>query len=324
MNNMNYKNAFEILQIDLSKFNSSDITIEYLKKQYRKLALINHPDKNGNSQESKEKFQQINEAYHFLKREIKILNADSFIFEQDNKDQEDDDDHVFQSSVYFDILKDFIKNVFDGKGNDIMAKIVIDIMEAGKKISVKIFDELDKDTALHIYTFLSNNRQTLHLNSEILVQIRDIVLKKYDSVQVYRLNPTLNDLINHNIYKLYINEELFLVPLWHIETYYESKEGEIIVLCDPELPPNLSLDDDNNIHIKVELTCEDFVHLIKDNRPIRVIVADKIWKIPLCQLYVKREQTYRIVNEGISKAKKDIYDVSEKTDIFVKIIIDGV
>ena len=77
---MNYKNAFEILQIDLSKFNSCDITIEYLKKQYRKLALINHPDKNGNSQESTEKFQQINEAYHFLKREIKILNADSFIF----------------------------------------------------------------------------------------------------------------------------------------------------------------------------------------------------------------------------------------------------
>lgn len=316
---MNYKNAFEILQIDLSKFNTNDITLEYLKKQYRKLALMNHPDKNGNSQESKEKFQQINEAYHYLKREIKSLNTESFIFEQDNNQDNDND---FESFVYFDILKDFIKNVFEGTTNDIMRKIVFDIIAAGKKISVKIFDELDKDTALHIYTFLSNNRSTLHLNNEILVQIRDIVLKKYDSVHVYKLNPTINDLINHNIYKLYINEELFLVPLWHIETYYESKVGEVIVLCEPELPSNLTLDDDNNIYVEIRLTLDDFIHLIKDNRPIRVMFADKGWKIPLSHLYVKREQTYKIKNEGISKTK-DIYDVSEKTDIFVKIIIDG-
>ena len=34
---MNYKNAFEILEIDLSQPNSNNISLEYLKKQYKKL-----------------------------------------------------------------------------------------------------------------------------------------------------------------------------------------------------------------------------------------------------------------------------------------------
>ena len=65
---MNYKEAFDLLEIDLTEVKYCDISPEYLKKQYRKLALKNHPDKNGNTTESNEKFQKINEAYNYLKR----------------------------------------------------------------------------------------------------------------------------------------------------------------------------------------------------------------------------------------------------------------
>jgi DnaJ-class molecular chaperone len=37
-----------------------------IKKAYRKLSFIHHPDKNGNSQESTEKFQKISEAFSIL------------------------------------------------------------------------------------------------------------------------------------------------------------------------------------------------------------------------------------------------------------------
>jgi DnaJ family protein B protein 4 len=37
-----------------------------IKKSYRRLSMLHHPDKNGNSQESKEKIQKINEAYEVL------------------------------------------------------------------------------------------------------------------------------------------------------------------------------------------------------------------------------------------------------------------
>jgi curved DNA-binding protein CbpA len=309
---MNYKEAFEILEIDMSDINYSDITFEYLKKQFRKLALKHHPDKNGNTQESTEKFKKINEAYNYLKKEIKYLNPEELeIDKEDNK-----------SSLYIDILKNFMQTVFVGTYNDILSKIVNDIMIAGKKISIKLFDDLDKDTTLNIYSFLSSNRSILHLNEDILDTIRQIVVKKYKNVEVFKLNPGINDLLNNNLYKLYVNNELFLVPLWHNESYFDCSGSEIIVICEPELPNEITIDDDNNICIKKEICVKDELHdLIYDNKSIKINIGDKEYEILISNLHIKREQIYRIKNNGLSKIKKDIYDVSEKTDIIVKIIL---
>jgi curved DNA-binding protein CbpA len=312
---MNYKDAFEILEIDLCHVSYNDISLEYLKKQYRRLALKNHPDKNGNTPESNEKFQKINEAYHYLKREIKHFNPED-LEEESNNSEEDTQD----SSLYFNILRSFMKTVFEGKYNDILSKIVNDIMTTGKKISVKLFDDLDKDTALNIYTFLSNNRSILHLNQEILDNIRDLVVKKYDNVEVYKLNPSIIDLLNNNLYKLYVNDELFLVPLWHNESYFDGSGCEIMVICEPELPNGITIDDDNNICIETEISAyHQLPDDIMDNGFVGIEIGGKDFTIPLSNLYMKREQYYRIKNEGLVKIKKDIYDVSEKTDIIVKI-----
>jgi hypothetical protein len=133
--------------------------------------------------------------------------------------------------------------------NDDFSHVVNDIIKAGKRTSVRLFDDLDKDTALNIYSFLSNNKSILHLSQDILDVIRDIVVKKYDNVEIYKLNPSINDLINNNLYKLYVHDELFLVPLWHNESYFDGSGCEIIVICEPELPYGIKIDDDNNICI---------------------------------------------------------------------------
>jgi curved DNA-binding protein CbpA len=314
---MNYKNAFEILEIDFVTTRYEDLTLEYLKKQYRKLALKNHPDKNGNTLESTEKFKQINEAYNYLKREIKYLNKETL-----NNDIKLEEDDLSSSSLYYDILKGFMKTVFEGKYNDILSKIVNDIITAGKKTSVKLFDDLDKDTALNIYTFLSNNRSVLNLSQEILDVIREIVVKKYDNVEVYKLNPSINDIINNNVYKLHVNDDLYLVPLWHNESCFDGSGCEIIVICEPELPENIIIDDDNNLIVTKTINAKDELpEMLINNTPLTLNIGDKIHSISLCNLYMKREQIYRIKNQGLSKVKKDIYDVSEKTDIIVKIFI---
>ena len=312
-----YKDAFEILEIDFTHTKYQDLSLEYLKKQYRKLALKNHPDKNGNTHESNEKFQKINEAYHYLKREIKHLNYDDI--EHDIKGEED---NSVNSSLYSDILKGFMKTVFEGKYNELLTKIVNDIITAGKRTSVKLFDDLDKDTAFNIYTFLSNNRSVLHLSQEILEVIREIVVKKYDNVEVYKLNPSINDLLNNNLYKLYVHDDLYLVPLWHNESYFDGSGCEIIVICEPELPEGIQIDDDNNIFITKEIYgYSDLLNMILLNKSIQITIGEKEYEIPISNLYMKREQYYRIKNEGLSKVKRDIYDVSEKSDIIVKVVI---
>ena len=43
--------------------------------------------------------------------------------------------------------------------------------------------------------------------------------------------------------------------------------------------------------------------------------------LPLSQIFMKREQFYRIKNEGLPHPQNDIYNISEKTDIIVKITL---
>jgi len=309
---MDLNEAYNALEIDA---NNKSITNEYIKKQYRKMALKYHPDKNGNTEESNERFKKINEAYNYLKNiyvEDVDADLDTDIGESDN----------FQSSLYTDILKQFIRTTFEGKYTEVLSKIVSKIIGAGKKISTDLFNELDKDTALNIYSFLSMNRSTLHLSQEILDLIREIVVKKYDNVEIYKLNPSINDLFNNNLYKLYIGDELFLVPLWHNESYFETRSNsEIMVICEPELDKNITIDDDNNICIDIIINANDIPTLIINNTSIPVQIGNKELSIPIEYLYMKKIQIYKIKGQGISKVKRNIYDVSEKTDVIVHITI---
>jgi hypothetical protein len=313
---MDYKTALNILEIEYKY--TTDLTLKNLTKQYRKLALKHHPDKNGNTSESNEKFKQLNESYTFLKREIKDLKTEEY-----NDENEMESDVDLNAFVYFDILKLFMKHILEGNYNDIISKIVTEIVGGATTISLKLFEDLDKDTALNIYMFLSKQRSILHLNNTILEKIREIVIQKYDNVQLYKLNPGFNDLFNNNVYKLYIDFNLYLVPLWYNELYFDGSGCEIIVVCEPELPKNITIDDDNNIFYVIELNLDnDIPNMIRNNTDIIFNMCDIDFSIPISEIYMKKEQYYTIKNRGLSKIKNDIYDISEKADINVKIIMN--
>jgi curved DNA-binding protein CbpA len=309
---MNYKEAFYILEIDIDEVDFKDITLDYLKKKYHKLALQNHPDKNGNTPTSTEKFKRINEAYDFLKRETEYLNHDTF-------DTKNDDTST--TPLYFEILQMFMRSMMESKYNDIISQLVNDIVMGCKKISLKLFDNLDKDMSVGVYVFLSKYRYILHLDEDILEEIRKIVIQKYGNVEIYKLNPSITDLLNNNVYKLFVDEQLYLVPLWFNELYFDGSGNEIIVLCEPELAENVKIDDDNNIYIEIQYLSQavNLFETLTNNNDITFNLGDKVFSIQLSNLFMRKEQFYRIKNEGLSKVNDDIYNVTEKADIIVKI-----
>ena len=320
---MNYQKAIDILEIDVNNIEFKSTSSAYIKRCYHKQALKYHPDKNGNTPESTERFKLINESYDFLKREDNILN-------NNNINQTDEN-----TSVYKDILQLFLKGILDGKYSEsistIIKEIILNFSEVKKMASLKMFDGLDKETTINIYNFLSKYRSLFHFSNEFLDKVKDIIIKKHDDIMVYVLNPSIDDLLNNNVYKLYVEDELYLVPLWHSEMYFDVKKKEIeskdikdikeiIVLCDPELPKNITIDEDNNLYVEVNLNVADISLFLSSSKLMKVFIGKKELDIPLCDLYIRDTQIYRIKNQGLTKIQEyDIYDISDKCDIIVKI-----
>ena len=60
-----------------------------------------------------------------------------------------------------------------------------------------------------------------------------------------------------NIYKFNYKNEIYYIPLWHEELIYDYNESEFIIKIEPNLPENISLDNNNNLLIDLEYNLRD-------------------------------------------------------------------
>jgi hypothetical protein len=190
----------------------------------------------------------------------------------------------------------------------------------------KKFEQLDKQKAIDLYQILYKYKDILYIKQDTLDLVSSIIKEKYKKDRVFVLKPNLKDMMDHNIYKLYVDEELYLVPLWHNELYFDGPEdSEIIVLCQPKLPSNITIDENNNIYYETSIKIDsELQYLIKNDKLVSIEVGEKWFSIPLNKLYLKEEQVYKFKGQGIAhipSEQKDIYNVSSKADIIVKIIL---
>lgn len=323
--------AFEILEIDLNTIKLSDITHEYVKKKYHRLALINHPDKNCNNLEATNKFQQINEAYEFISKELHIIDRQDFNQGSTDPDFVSSSTNKSENNRYIYYLSLFIESIVQGSYKELIKNVIKEIVTINKDISLeRIFEELDKDSALEVYHFISKYRHILYISNDTLDFVSSLISKKYKNDRVFILNPSIIDLLENNIFKLYVDGRLYLVPLWHNELYFETKkhdelsesESEIIVLCNPELPEEIEIDEDNNIHVSLDIEGIKLLDIIKNSGSYTFVIGSKSFSIPINHLYMKKEQIYRLFNQGISHVlEDDMYGINSKADIIVKIII---
>ena len=336
---MDLNKAASILEIDLNAIKMTSLTQDYLKKRFHRLALINHPDKNGNSVESTNKFQQINEAYEYLSKELKEINnlSDTSFAQGSNcfaqgsncfvSSNERPNESNESNSKYIYLLSLFIGSIIDGQYKEAIKNVIKEIVTLGKNISLeRIFLELDKDSALEVFNFICKYKHILHISSDTLEFVSSLIKRKYENDRVFILNPSITDLMENNIFKLYVDDQLYLVPLWHDELYFDSPSGsDIIVLCNPELPANMALDEDNNLHVQIDIEGNNLLDLIKKDSScsfVSLVIGNRDFSIPLNKLHIKKEQIYKFVKQGISRViEDDIYNVSCKTDIIVKIRI---
>jgi hypothetical protein len=332
---MNLNKSLLILEIDLNKIKLTNLTEEYVKKQYHKLALINHPDKNNNSLDSTNKFQQINEAYDFLLKELHTIDGSTTAFVSSNQPEETNSKYIYLLSLF---ISSIIKGP-NGWNKDIIKNVIKEIVTLGLKQFANennvylenIFSQLDKDSSLEVYSFICKYKHILYISNDILEFVSSLIKKKYKNDRVFILNPSITDLLDSNIFKLNVDEELYLVPLWHNELYFDAKDldnSDIIVLCNPELPENMTIDEDNNLLVSLDLEGSNLLDIIKSEKIstesafVSLLIGTRDFSIPLNKLHMKKEQTYIFFKQGIANViENDIYNVSNKADIIVNIRI---
>ena len=138
------------------------------------------------------------------------------------------------------------------------------------------------------------------------------ILKK----NIYILNPSLDDLLNQNVYKLQHNTKEYLIPLWQSELEYDNSGSTLIVKCVPDLPDHIEIDEDNNIHISLRFSLFDKIQ--QHNNKIEISLGSKNFEVSLEDLQIKKYQTKKFVNSGIPKfVENDIYSVNNISDVNV-------
>ena len=147
---LDYKNAMTILGFS----HNENVTKAEITKRYRKLALQYHPDKNNNSETSKELFQNLTEAYDVI-----MMNEEE---RSETKGPET------TSPVDYNSLFNLFMDGFKKNDNSFFVDIVKEIAMSGyKKISVSLFERIDKYTALDIIAFVMKYPTSLFQRSII-------------------------------------------------------------------------------------------------------------------------------------------------------------
>jgi len=279
-----------------------NIKIGEIKQQYKIYALKYHPDKNK-SPNSTEKFQEIHTAYEYL-----CNNVDS------------DDDSDTSDKSYSNILFKFLESIIPiDKDSQIMYLIIEKISKVCENKSVDFLEKLDKEVLIKILNLIKMNKEILHINNNYIELIESVINKKSQNDEVIILNPTLEDLFDNNLYKLTVDNQTYIVPLWHHELIYENNNRDIYVKCNPILPDNIEIDDINDIHVYKQYSIKELWG--KDT--FEVDIYDKKIQLEVDRLKLMRHQTIIMTKSGISRVNlKNIYDVSMVSTIYIHVTLD--
>jgi hypothetical protein len=308
---MSIAEAYKILQIDT-------VSKEDLKRQYRKMALIYHPDKNP-GEDASAQFQEINAAYHYLLP----LCEDADLYES-AADLEEDESKESYSHLLFHFLKRFNRVSLSAIQNELFYKVVEKIGGACREKVLCLLEKLDKSILIKIYEIFKEHREVLHFSAGLIDEIEEIIRRKIENTESIVLNPFLEDLLESNLYKLTVDGVKYIIPLWHSELVYDHSGNDLQIICNPILPDYMYLDAKNNLHLQLTVPVEKIWKSIKETSGNYTfsLTEDENHMISISGksivLDCTKSQTFVFHAEGIARVDhKKIYNIGVRGDIII-------
>lgn len=263
---MNINDACKILQISHNKL--SHILI---KHQYYKLSLIHHPDKNNKTHNIDVNFIEIKQAYDYL---TEYINNNSHLKYHDNSRSIHPD--LYICTYFLEIIFYFL--------ND----------------KLKLSTKLKRFIATLPHNELNKLKTILKPISSLLPDDIYQMFYHFNSSNLFIYTPSLHDIIHHNILVKYINQQTYYIPSWHHEIIFDN----LHIYCIPNLPNNITIDNDNNIHLFLTYN----IHTLLTQNNLYFYIDDIEYCIQNNKIFIKKNQIIILHNKGIPIiSNTDIY-----------------
>ena len=288
--------AMKVLNINHSV---DTISLDVVKRQYYIMALKYHPDKYKNTDTTNSvTFGDINQAYLELNEFITIRNSNinetaPIKTESDKKNNNENNYGLFSSYALY-LVKCVISN---SNIIPIVTQLVLKYMEVDAIDYASLFSSLTKDDIIEIFTFITEYGNLFGMTPSV---IHTIFFSIGKCTGYFFLTPSLNDLLDGNLYNLCVDNQIYLVPLWQSELTFETPKGEITVICLPDLPFYVRIED-NVLIVDWQVSLSEVSWLIcnEPHPQIDIKLGGKTFKLPCSLIILKKIQTIVIPNQGI-------------------------
>lgn len=291
-----YKEACNILNID---YNNINLTEEEIKKQYRYNALKYHPDKN-NSDNANEEFIKVTEAYEFL------MNKKS---------------NVERNKSYIEILSEYLEHcdLFNNQHTSNLINTILKniILECEEK-SLIFLKNINNHNLLTIIKLIKNYKDILTFDDAFIKKIEELYKSKCDNELHVIINPLIDDLLEDNVYKYPFENTYYIIPLWHKELHFNDNGNQTRIHCNPLLPHNVKIDDDNNIFIELRENIKN----IFNKEKYYFNLGNKVYHINNNQINFYTYQEIILKKQGISKIDyNNVLNHKNRSDIIIKLYL---
>jgi len=299
---LDYSKACRILQIfpDKNMGAYNDDRFNLIKKSYYKLALKHHPDKGGDPV----RFTEIKTAYDF------IIVAEK----QQGNTTNDKCDGTFEN-MFASLIQSMIQNKtgFEKFDTLFINTTLHSILKKCDTYSIKVFEQLDIEKCRLIYDFLSLNKDTFYLSDEQLCKYKDVIRNKIKNNNIILLNPSISDILNDNIYKLELQNDIHYIPLWHPEISIDN----MIIKNIPDISDNITINANHDIILKHSACITEFF----EKEMISIKIGNSNFDIYANQVKIVKDVQF-IVFKARGKLipnKHNLYSSTKRSNIIIEL-----